>query len=150
MDQRIAHARKACCKGEFDFSANERYDFDREDAPWAASDAELNALWTKSVKNDWLRLKLAGKKPDEIRKTLDKRYANLLSSVNELKGEEVFQSFINAYASAIDPHTDYLTPRNAANFTMTDLQLAGGDRRGAVQAGRRDRDPRARAGRPGR
>ena len=118
VDQRIGHARKVL-KDEFDFSANERYDFDREDAPWAASDAELNALWTKSVRNDWLRLKLAGKKPDEIRKTLDKRYANLLSSVNKLKGEEVFQSFINAYASAIDPHTDYLTPRNAANFTMT-------------------------------
>ncbi|MEG3050839.1 MAG: tail-specific protease, partial [Thermomonas sp.] len=117
VDQRIGHARKLL-KGEFDFSANERYAFDREDAPWAASDAELDALWTKSVRNDWLRLKLAGKKPEEIRKTLDKRYANLLSSVNELKGEEVFQTFINAYAGAIDPHTDYLTPRNAENFTM--------------------------------
>ena len=118
VDQRIAHARKLL-KGEFDFSADERYEFDREDAPWAASDAELDALWTKSLRNDWLRLKLAGKQPDEIRKTLDKRYANLLSSVNELKGEEVFQTFINAYAGAIDPHTDYPTPRSAANFTMT-------------------------------
>ena len=31
----------------------------------------------RRCRNDWLRLKLAGKKPDEIRKTLDKRYANL-------------------------------------------------------------------------
>ena len=31
VDQRIGHARKVL-KGEFDFSANERYDFDREDA----------------------------------------------------------------------------------------------------------------------
>ena len=38
VDQRIAHARKLL-NGEFDFSADERYEFDREDAPWAASDA---------------------------------------------------------------------------------------------------------------
>ncbi len=41
-------------------------------------------------------LKLAGKKPDDIRKTLDKRCATLEKSVNELKGEDVFQFFMNA------------------------------------------------------
>ena len=117
VGQRIAHAR-GLLKGNFDFSGNERYEYDREDAPWAASTAALDTLWKQSVKNDWLRLKLAGKQPQEIRKTLDKRYANLQDSVNELKGEEVFQSFLNAYAGAIDPHTDYMTPRSATNFNM--------------------------------
>ena len=117
VGERIGYAR-GLLKGDFDFSGNERYQYDREHAPWAASGAALDALWTQSVKNDWLRLKLAGKKPDEIRKTLDKRYANMLDSINELKGEEVFQSFLNAYAAAIDPHTDYMTPRSAENFNM--------------------------------
>ena len=116
--ERIGYAR-GLLKGGFDFSGNERYEYDREDAPWAAGGAVLDTLWKQSVKNDWLRLKLAGKQPDEIRKTLDKRYANMLDGINELKGDEVFQSFLNAYASAIDPHTDYLTPRSAENFTMT-------------------------------
>jgi carboxyl-terminal processing protease len=40
-----------------------------------ASDAALNEIWRKYVKNDALRLKLAGRTPEEIRKTLDKRYA---------------------------------------------------------------------------
>jgi carboxyl-terminal processing protease len=117
VGERIGHAR-GLLKGGFDFSGNERYEYDREDAPWAADSAALDALWKQSVKNDWLRLKLAGKQPDEIRKTLDKRYANLLDSINELKGEEVFQSFLNAYAGVIDPHTDYMTPRSATNFNM--------------------------------
>src|SRR5690606_31831770 len=103
---------------EFDFTKDERYQYDREDAPWAEP-AALDTLWRQSVKNDWLRLKLAGKPADEIRKTLDKRYANLLTSVNELKGEEVFQSFLNAYAGSIDPHTDYMTPRSAENFNLS-------------------------------
>ena len=80
----------------------------------------------QSVKNDWLRLKLAGKTADEIRKTLDKRYANLADRIAELNGEDVFQTFMNAYASAIDPHTDYFTPRSAENFNMQmSLSLEG-------------------------
>ena len=117
VGERIGYAR-GLLKGNFDFSGNERYAYDREDAPWAPNSAAVEALWKQSVKNDWLRLKLAGKQPEEIRKTLDKRYANLLDSINELKGEEVFQSFLNAYAGAIDPHTDYMTPRSATNFNM--------------------------------
>ena len=117
VGERIGYAR-GLLKGNFDFSGNERYEYDREDAPWAPNSASVEALWKQSVKNDWLRLKLAGKAPEEIRKTLDKRYANLLDSINELKGEEVFQSFLNAYAGVIDPHTDYMTPRSATNFNM--------------------------------
>ncbi|MCC7095943.1 MAG: carboxy terminal-processing peptidase [Thermomonas sp.] len=115
--QRVAYARNLL-KGEFDFSGNESYAYDRKDAPWADA-AGLDALWRKSVMNDWLRLKLAGKKPDEIRKTLDRRYANMLDSVNELKGDDVFQTFMNAYAESIDPHTEYMNPRSAANFAIT-------------------------------
>ena len=117
VGERIAYAR-GLLKGGFDFSGNERYEYDREHAPWAASGAALDVLWKQSVKNDWLRLKLAGKKPEEIRKTLDKRYANVLDGVGEIKGEDVFQSFLNAYAASIDPHTDYMTPRSAENFNM--------------------------------
>ncbi len=116
VEDRIAFARKQL-KGDFDFTQDERYAYDRKDAPWADA-ATLDALWRQSVKNDWLRLKLAGKQPDEIRKTLDKRYANLLSSMQELKGEEVFQSFMNAYADSIDPHTEYMNPRSAENFNV--------------------------------
>lgn len=77
--------------------------------PWAADDKQLDVLWRQSVMNDWLRLKLAGKKPDDIRKTLDKRYVALADSVKQLKGEDVFQFFVNAYTNAVDPHTDYFT-----------------------------------------
>ncbi len=117
VEQRFAYARKLL-KDDFDFTSDEQYEYDRKDAPWGSS-TELDAIWKKSVKNDWLRLKLAGKKADEIRKTLDKRYANSLTSIQELKSEEVFQSFMNAYAGSIDPHTSYMTPRSAENFNVS-------------------------------
>ncbi len=122
---RIGYARKLL-KQDFDFTGDEKFEYDREKVPWAKDDKELDALWRQSVMNDWLRLKLAGKKPEDIRTTLDKRYANVLKSVNELKSEDVFQFFLNAYTNAVDPHTDYFTPRTAENFNQQmSLSLEG-------------------------
>ncbi len=126
VDERSSYARNLLKQDIFDFSGNDRWYYDREDAPWAASGAELDKLWQQSVRNDWLRLKIAGKKPDEIRKTLDKRYANLAEAVAELDGTDAFQSFLNAYTSSIDPHTDYFDPRSAERFNQSmSLSLEG-------------------------
>jgi carboxyl-terminal processing protease len=117
VDQRVAFARALLAK-PMDFSTREDFAYDREDAAWAANDAELNEIWRKYVKNDVLRLRLAGRPADEIRKTLDKRYATLAGRVHELRGDDVFESFMNAYATSIDPHTGYMSPRSAENFNM--------------------------------
>ena len=126
VDQRSAYARALLKQDIFDFSGSDRWYYDREKAPWAADNAALDTLWKESVRNDWLRLKLAGKKPDEIRKTLDKRYTTLDSAIAELNGEDAFQSFLNAYTGAIDPHTDYFNPRTAERFNQSmSLSLEG-------------------------
>lgn len=109
VQQRVAYAR-SLLKQDFDFSGDQRWEYDRKDAPWAASTEELDALWKKSVMNDWLRLKLAGKKPEDIRKTLDKRYANLQRTVDEFKSEDVFQAFLTA-TPARSTRTPITSPR---------------------------------------
>jgi len=125
VDQRVDFAR-GLLKKDFDFTGDERWEYDREKAPWAADDAALDGQWRKSVMNDWLRLKLAGKEPAEIRTTLDKRYQQVARSVNELKGEDVFALFLNAYTASVDPHTDYFDPRSAENFNQAmSLSLEG-------------------------
>ncbi|MCG8277824.1 carboxy terminal-processing peptidase [Stenotrophomonas sp. NLF4-10] len=124
VTERVAYVR-GLLKQEPDFTLDERFDYDRKDVPWA-SGAELDELWRKSVKNDWLRLKLAGKPAADIRKTLDKRYATLLKGINEWKNEDVFSIYLNAYTRAVDPHTDYFTPRTAENFNQAmSLSLEG-------------------------
>ena len=126
VDERVEFARGLLGQDIFEFEDEERWHYDREDAEWAADQAELDALWTKSVRNDWLRLKLAGKTPDEIRGTLDKRYANMAKSVAQLNSEDAFQTFLNAYTASIDPHTDYFNPRTAGLFNQSmSLSLEG-------------------------
>ncbi len=125
VDQRVAFAR-TLLKHDFDFKTHETWAYDRKDAAWAANDEALDALWHNYVKNDVLRLKLAGEKPEQIRKTLDKRYEQLASRTRLLNGEDVFQSFMDAYAQSLDPHTDYMDPRTTANFNISmSLSLQG-------------------------
>ncbi|HQZ31401.1 MAG TPA: carboxy terminal-processing peptidase [Arenimonas sp.] len=117
VDERVAYANRLLAK-PFDFSTNDTWLYDREDAAWAASTAELDRAWLSYVKNDALRLKLAGRSQEEIRKTLGKRYAGIAERVHELRGDDVFETFMNAYATSIDPHTSYMSPRSAENFNM--------------------------------
>ncbi|WP_020653132.1 carboxy terminal-processing peptidase [Massilia niastensis] len=132
---RMTYARELL-KTKFDFSADETLQLDREKSPWAKSEDEIRDLWRKRVKNDWLRLKLAGKEDKAIRETLDKRYENYISRVKKLNNEDVFQMFMNSYATAIEPHTNYLGPRSADNFDIAmRLSLEG---IGAVLQSRED------------
>ncbi|MGH8246003.1 MAG: S41 family peptidase, partial [Gammaproteobacteria bacterium] len=121
---------------QFDFTADEDYQFDRRDSPWAPDRAAMQVIWRKRVKNDFLNLQLAGKKPEEIRETLRKRYERVRTSTLQLNANDVFQSYINAYTTAIEPHTAYFSPRTSENFDISmRLSLEG---IGAVLRGETD------------
>jgi carboxyl-terminal processing protease len=125
MDERIAFER-SLLKHDFDFSGKDSWAYDRKDAPWATDRAALDELSRKSVKNDVLRLKLAGKSMDEIRGTLDKRYSALSRRAHLLTGQEVFQTFLDSYALSLDPHTNYMDPSTTDNFKISmSLSLEG-------------------------
>lgn len=116
--ERLTYAR-ALLKNGFDFERQESMQISREKAPWAQSVEELNDLWRKRVKSDWLRLKLAGKDDKSIAETLDKRYETYLNSTAKVKSDDVFQSFMNAYATSIDPHTNYFGVRASEDFDIS-------------------------------
>jgi carboxyl-terminal processing protease len=125
VQQRVDYARKRV-KEPFDFTVDEYYQFDREGEPWAADTAELDELWRKRVKNDYLRLLLTDKEPEAIVETLVERYDNLERRIRELNNEDVFQFFMNAFAQSIEPHTAYLSPRSSENFEISmKLSLEG-------------------------
>ncbi|MFT4182550.1 MAG: carboxy terminal-processing peptidase [Rhizobium sp.] len=111
---------------KFDFSVQEDYPLQRDKEPWPKSEAESNDLWRKRVKNDWLRLKLAGRADAAIRDTLDKRYENSLERAYKYKSDDVFQSFMDAYTTSVDPHTDYFGATASAEFDISmKLSLVG-------------------------
>jgi carboxyl-terminal processing protease len=122
---RIAYAR-ALLKQNFSFDVQENYSLARDTEPWPQSEPEVEDLWRKRVKSDWLRLKLAGQADAEIRVTLDKRYKAVLDRVYKYKSDDVFQSFMAAYTTSVDPHTDYFGAAASADFDISmKLSLVG-------------------------
>ncbi|MBT4108301.1 MAG: carboxy terminal-processing peptidase [Proteobacteria bacterium] len=110
----------------FDFSINEDYQFDRDEAPWAIDTAELDELWRKRVKNDVLTLKLEGKSDDDIIDTLRDRYSQQERRTRQISSQDVFQTAINAYMTSIEPHTGFFSPRATENFKIRmSLSLEG-------------------------
>ena len=106
-------------KKEFDFEIDEDYLFDRRELTWANDVEELNNIWRKRVKNDMLNLLLTGKEKTEIKDTLKKRYQRIYTSTYQLDSNDIFQTFVNAYTTTIEPHTSYFSPRTSENFDIS-------------------------------
>lgn len=108
---------------EFDFTKDEYYEIDRENAEWPNNTNDANEIWRLRVKNDALNLKLAGKEWSSIQETLKKRYESYRKAVIQYNSEDVFQLYMNAYTEALDPHTNYFSPITSENFNI-DMSLS--------------------------
>ena len=103
---------------EPDFSVDEEYVFDREQLPWLETSEQLDELWQKRVKNDALSLALAEKSWEETQTILEKRYLRFLKRMDQVKSDDVFETFMNAFAHTLDPHSSYLSPRNSEEYRI--------------------------------
>ncbi|WP_286235751.1 carboxy terminal-processing peptidase [Thalassotalea sediminis] len=110
----------------FDFTKDETYTFDREEEPWPETEKALNELWRLKVKYDALNLTLTGKEWDKVKEILTKRYNYAIKRLKQSESEDVFQLVMNSFARVVEPHTSYLSPRNAERFQMEmNLSLEG-------------------------
>ncbi len=134
VEERVAYAKSELVK-PFDFTVDEDFEFDRSKAPWLEQ-IQLDDVWRKRVKNDYLNLQLTKKTADEIKDVLSKRYQRLQTSTFQYNTNDIYQIFANAYTTSIEPHTSYFSPRTSENFDISmSLSLQG---IGAVLRGETD------------
>ncbi len=125
MYTRVNYIKKRM-KSEFDYSINESFTPKRKDAEWAKSETELNEIWRKRLKNDALNKNLKKEDWEKTSKTLTDRYKRFHKIILQYKDEDVFQLYMNAFATAIDPHTSYFSPITSENFDISmSLTLEG-------------------------
>jgi len=110
----------------FSLDTDDQYLLDRKDAKWETSESGLNSLWEKRIKNAYINEILSDTKPAEAVKKLKKRYLNMTKRTSQIKANELFQTVVNAYAGAVEPHTSYLSPRSSEQFDINmSLSLSG-------------------------
>ncbi len=122
FDERYAYVTQCISEG-FNFNTDETFNTNLHSYPWAKDRAELDERWRKLLKNQALELKLAGKNDSAISATLRNRYDVQKRNLDKYNAEDVFSLYINAFCTAVDPHTNYLAPTNAENFKI-DMNLS--------------------------
>lgn len=115
--ERINHALKLL-DTEPDWTVDESFNFDREHTPWPATQAEMDELWRLRIKNDAVSLMLTGKSWSDTADLLRKRYQRVLSRLDKISPEDVFESLMNAYCAVYDPHSNYFSPRSSEEYRI--------------------------------
>lgn len=108
-----------------DLNLNEQdaIEIDRTKAPFASDEEALKQLWIRELKNEYEVQLLNGKTKEEAIKRLKKRYIAAMGRLSQISSEDVFSIFENAFATAIDPHTNYFGPVESENFN-DDMNLS--------------------------
>jgi carboxyl-terminal processing protease len=110
----------------FDFSGSDSWQPERRHLPRPRDLEAAKALWRQEVRADFLEEKLQGVASAKIPARLARRYDRRLRIMQHLKYEEVFQIYLDVFAHAFDPHSDYFGRQEAQEFnTELSLSLAG-------------------------
>lgn len=109
---------------DFSFEEDETFLPARNKEPWPKDDAEAARLWRSRIKFELLQGRLSKEKPEETAGLISRRYQRLEKTMKDLEKEEVLQMYLTALAHAYDPHSDYMSPSEAENFTIQHINLS--------------------------
>ena len=146
--ERMTYSRSLLRTG-FDFTREETLQIERKDQPWPATEAQLHELWRKLVKNDVLRLKLAGQDDAHIQQVLEKRYDSASKRLGKITSADAFEAFMNAYTMAIDPPHQLPRAARRGRLRHRDAAVPRWHRRGPERHRRLRHHPGAGGGRAG-
>lgn len=107
-------------KLDMSFDGDERLVLDRKDEPWAKNKSELDALWQKRLANAALTLSISGQDDDEVIDTLRERYQTQKHRLEQTNADDILTLVMAGATSTVDPHTEYLSPRQGESF---DIQM---------------------------
>lgn len=111
---------------KFEFTGDDSWQADRHDAASPRDLAAAQALWRQEVREEYLREKLADTPTVKIVPRLTRRYQRRLQTMGRLDADEVLGIYLDALAHVYDPHSDYLSGRQAENFNIEmNLSLFG-------------------------
>ncbi len=115
--ERIAYVNQLL-GSEFDFTKDEYFKIDRDNARYSTSIEEQNELWRKYIKSEVLSYVLNDKTQEEAKEVLVKRYKRYQTAIQQYNSADVYQIFMNSYTESLDPHTSYFNPITAENFDI--------------------------------
>lgn len=105
---------------DHNFHVDEKIAVDRDATEYAKSFEESKDRWRKTIKYNFLSLRVDKKTDEEIRKQLHSRYRTQQRNRDQMDVYELLEIYLTAITTSLDPHTTYMAPRAQSNF---DIQL---------------------------
>lgn len=103
----------------FNFTSQQRFVADRRKIAWAKNQQELDTYWQQRLTHELLNLLDAKKTLEEAKDLLVKRYSNQIKRIKQTNSDDIYQSFINAFTTSLDPHTNYFSPKKSESFNIS-------------------------------
>ncbi len=124
---------------DLDFSADEKYNLDSDKRDWATDASGLEVQWKKAIKYDVLnrlyrkvqdrekiteeeKLKTDEELLAEAIKQSKKTYTDYFKRLSKERRGDRFEIYVNSIVNYFDPHTDYFSPKDKADF---DINMGG-------------------------
>jgi len=125
VTDRVAKNKKLAQK-KYTFDSKRTVEVNRQDSKWPVDQADADKIWQDRVEAELLKEQLAELKLRTPQEAVTRRYDQVLRNVNEMEDEDVVKSFLSSLALTYDPHSDYLSPSDLANFQIQmKLSLVG-------------------------
>jgi carboxyl-terminal processing protease len=126
LDQRAAYIAQLLRTEHFYFSTDERYSYDRKDAPRPSDLAAAKQLWRQHLRSEYLQEKLNSKNEQEIAQILTRRAQRQAQTMRKLDDQMILESYLNALTHVYDPHSDYMGHEEMQSFgALMNLSLVG-------------------------
>lgn len=117
---------KVILKMKHDFTKEEFLEVDAKKMDFSSNVEELNDRWRKRIKFQIMGLKKTTKSVQEAAAKLEGRYGRMLKAHQKESMDKVYDRFLKAFSSALDPHTDYMSPDDLEEFRISNnLSLEG-------------------------
>lgn len=111
---------------QVDLTDDESLAFRDAQSEWLPNIMALQQLWRQQLENAVINLALANRTPADIEKALRRRFISQLNRLEQTRPTDAFETVVNAYARAYDPHTQYLPPADSETFNINmSLSLQG-------------------------
>lgn len=122
---------------QLNFNKDEKLIYDREDQPYFSTEKEYETHWKKMLKSSILSLEdFEELTYNESISRMKSKMVTRKKLLDKKTSDDIYSYFVNAFLKEYDPHTDYFSAKEIADFDISmKLQLSG---IGAVLTGEKE------------
>ncbi len=113
-------------KRKYNFNKDETIIVDRDEVDYAVNKEEMADRWRKNIKLQLLNYLSADKDIKKAKEKLKKKYDLIKKRTEEINRSMLLTRFVNAYSTALDPHSNFLSQSDNEDFKISmELKLEG-------------------------